>query len=295
MPSISPTPEKPTAGLYVVATPIGHLADITLRAIAVLSGVDLIAAEDTRHTRRLLDHYQIRNRLVSYHEHNEAQRTVELIAQLEQGAAIALVTDAGTPTVSDPGFRLVQAAVGKGIRVFPIPGVSAAITALSAAGLPTGQFTFVGFPLRGSGKRRQQLEALAHLPYTLIFYQSPQRLISFLDELVAILGDRPAVLARELTKLHEEFLRGRLSEIQAGLKNRESVKGECTLLVAGAPTDPVPVGPEELDAAIEQALAQRTRSLKELSKALADRFQVSRKQVYERALQLKPDTGTEDA
>jgi len=216
-----------------------------------------------------------------------------LIAQLEQGAAIALVTDAGTPAVSDPGFRLVQAAVGKGIRVFPIPGVSAAITALSAAGLPTDQFTFVGFPVRGPGKRRQQLEALAHLPYTLIFYQSPQRLISFLDELVAILGDRPAVLARELTKLHEEFLRGRLSEILAGLKRRESVKGECTLLVAGAP-DPVPVGPEALDAAIKQALAQKTRSLKELSKALADRFQVSRKQVYERALQLKPDDGTED-
>ena len=291
MPSISPTPEKPAAGLYVVATPIGHLADITLRAIAILSGVDLIAAEDTRHTRRLLDHYQIRNRLVSYHEHNEAQRTVELIAQLEQGAAIALVTDAGTPSVSDPGFRLVQAAVAKGIPVFPIPGVSAAIAALSAAGLPTDQFTFVGFPDRGRNKRRRQLEALARLPYTLIFYQSPQRLISFLQELIEILGDRPAVSARELTKLHEEFLRGSLSQILAGLQDRESVKGECTLLVAGAETSPAPVGPEALDAAIVQGLAQKTVSLKELSKALAARFQMSRKRIYERALQLKEDAG----
>ncbi len=294
MPSISPTPEKPAAGLYVVATPIGHLADITLRAIAVLSGVDLIAAEDTRHTRRLLDHYQIRNRLVSYHEHNEARRTAELIAQLEQGAAIALVTDAGTPAVSDPGFRLVQAAVQKGLPVFPIPGVSAAITALSAAGLPTDQFSFVGFPVRGRSKRREQLTALAHLPYTLIFYQSPQRLVSFLEELVEILGDRPAVLARELTKLHEEFLRGSLAQILADLQARESLKGECTLLVAGAQEASPAHGQEELDAAIVRALADKQRSMKELSKALADRFQVSRKQVYERALQLKPDEGCDD-
>jgi 16S rRNA (cytidine1402-2'-O)-methyltransferase len=295
MPSISPTPEKPAAGLYVVATPIGHLADITLRAIAVLTGVDLIAAEDTRHTRRLLDHYQIRNRLVSYHEHNEAQRTVELIVQLEAGASIALVTDAGTPSVSDPGFRLVQAAVEKAIPVFPIPGVSAAITALSAAGLPTDRFTFAGFPVRGRNKRREQLAALAPVPHTLIFYQSPQRLIAFLEELVEMLGDRPAVLARELTKLHEEFLRGRLSEILTDLRARENVKGECTLLVAGAPAGPAPVGPDELDAAIVRALTQEGCSLKALSKALAAQFQVSRKQVYERALQLKTNDGNHDA
>jgi 16S rRNA (cytidine1402-2'-O)-methyltransferase len=294
MPSISLTPEKPPAGLYVVATPIGHLADITLRALAILAGVDLIAAEDTRHTRRLLDRYQIQNRLVSYHEHNEARRTVELIDQLERGATIALVTDAGTPSVSDPGFRLVQAAVEKKIPVFPIPGVSAAITALSAAGLPSEQFTFVGFPVRGQSKRREQLMGVAHLPHTLIFYQSPQRLVSFLEELAQILGDRPAVLARELTKLHEEFLRGSLSEILAALSARDSVKGECTLLVGGAPAAPAPVRPEDLDAAILSALSQKGVSLKALSKDLAARFQVSRKQVYERALELKPDEGCDD-
>ncbi len=295
MPSISPTSEKPAPGLYVVATPIGHLADITLRALSVLAGADLIAAEDTRHTRRLLDHYQIRSRLVSYHEHNEARRTAELIVQLAQGAVIALVSDAGTPSVSDPGFRLVQAAVAEGIPVFPIPGVSAAVTALSAAGLPTDQFTFVGFPVRGQSKRRRQMAALAHLPHTLIFYQSPQRLISFLEELTRTLGDRPAVLARELTKLHEEFLRGRLSEILADLRGRESVKGECTLLVAGAEAVAVPAEVEDLDAAIRRALAGEKSSLKALSKELAVRFRVSRKQVYERALALKAGNGEADA
>ncbi|MFZ1984740.1 MAG: 16S rRNA (cytidine(1402)-2'-O)-methyltransferase [Desulfatitalea sp.] len=286
MPSISPTPESMAPGLYVVTTPIGHLADITLRALSVLAGVELIAAEDTRHTRRLLDHYKIQNRLVSYHEHNEVQRTAELIERLAQGAAIALVSDAGTPTVSDPGFRLVQAAVAHGIAVIPIPGVSAAITALSVSGLPTDQFTFVGFPARKRDKRRQQLQALAHLPHTLIFYQSPQRLTAFMAELVEILGDRPAVLAREMTKVHEEYLRAPLSQIIATLEARDSIKGECTLLVAAAaPVEPL--GEEALDQAIRQALAQKECSLSDLAKALAARFHVSRKQIYDRALELK--------
>jgi 16S rRNA (cytidine1402-2'-O)-methyltransferase len=286
MPSISPTPESVAPGLYVVTTPIGHLADITLRALTVLAGVELIAAEDTRHTRRLLDHHNIRNRLVSYHEHNEVQRTAELIERLAQGAAIALVSDAGTPTVSDPGYRLVQAAVAHGIAVIPIPGVSAAIAALSVSGLPTDQFTFVGFPARKRDKRRQQLQALAHLPHTLIFYQSPQRLTIFMAELIEALGDRPAVLAREMTKVHEEYLRAPLSEIVATLEARDSVKGECTLLVAAAaPVEPL--GAEALDRAICQALAQKECSLSDLAKTLAARFHVSRKQIYDRALELK--------
>ena len=285
MPLNSPI-RKPGSGcLYVVATPIGHLEDITLRAIRTLKEVDLIAAEDTRHTRRLLTAHQIQNQLISYHEHNEQQRTAELLDKLLQGAAIALVSDAGTPTVSDPGYRLVQAAAAQQILVVPIPGVSAAVTALSAAGLPTDSFTFVGFPARKKAKRLEQLQALAHVPHTLIFYQSPRRLSAFVDEVRAVFGDRPAVLARELTKLHEEFLRGSLSELLAELIERPQVKGECTLLVSGAPvTEPAR---QELEAAIVQALREPQASLADLSKALARRFQVPRKVVYQKALALK--------
>jgi len=252
MPSNSPTDKSLPPGLYVVTTPIGNMADITLRALKVLAEVDLVAAEDTRHTRRLLAHHQIDKPLVSYHEHNEIERTATLIQQLEAGAAIALVSDAGTPTVSDPGYRLVQAAAERGLPIFPVPGVSAAITALSVSGLPTDQFTFVGFPSRKKNRRAEQLADLACLSHTLIFYQSPQRLLAFLDELVETLGDRPAVLGREMTKLHEEFIRGTLSDIIRALDRKETIKGECTLLVAGAATVE-PQGEEEIDAAIRQA------------------------------------------
>jgi 16S rRNA (cytidine1402-2'-O)-methyltransferase len=285
MPLNSPIPKPPAGCLYVVATPIGHLEDITLRAIRTLKAVDLIAAEDTRHTRQLLTAHQIRNQLISYHEHNEAQRTAELLERLIQGAAIALVSDAGTPTVSDPGYRLVQAAAAHQIPVVPIPGVSAAVTALSAAGLPTDSFTFVGFPARKQARRREQLQALAHMPHTLIFYQSPRRLPAFVDEIRTAFGDRPAVLARELTKIHEEFLRGTLSEILADLMQRPLVKGECTLLVSGAQM--VEPARQELEAAIAQALRDPQASLADLSKALARRFQVPRKVVYQKALALK--------
>lgn len=287
MPSNLPTPETRIApGLYVVATPIGHLADITLRAIRVLAGVDLIAAEDTRHTRRLLAAHGIANRLISYHEHNEVQRSAQLMERLAQGAAIALVTNAGTPTVSDPGYRLVQAAAAHGLPVVPVPGVSAAVTALSAAGLPTDQFTFVGFPARRKAQRLQQLRDLAQLTHTLVFYQSPLRLGAFAQELKEVLGDRPAVLAREMTKVHEEFVRAPLSMIIDLIAHRGRVKGECTLLVAGAPAE-APPDDEALERALQQALAAGDRSLGTIAKALAVRFNVSKKQIYARALKLR--------
>ncbi|MCJ8499437.1 16S rRNA (cytidine(1402)-2'-O)-methyltransferase [Desulfatitalea alkaliphila] len=287
MPSNSLTPDTPlAAGLYVVGTPIGNLADITLRALSVLARADLIAAEDTRHTRRLLAAHGIERPLISYHEHNEIQRSVQLRDQLREGAAIALVSNAGTPTVSDPGYRLVQAAAADGIPVVPVPGVSAVITALCAAGLPTDQFTFIGFPARKKSKRAQQLAALAALPHTLVFYQSPLRLAAFVQELIEALGDREAVLGREMTKLHEEFLRGSLSVIGAALDQRDAVKGECTLLVAGV-TAPPPAAVEDVDNALQQALASGDRSLNDIAKALAARFKVGKKQIYDRALELK--------
>ena len=285
MPSNSPTPEALGAGLYVVATPIGHLSDITLRALDVLARVDLIAAEDTRHTRRLLEAHHIRNRLVSYHEHNEIQRTQSLIEQLVQGASVALVTNAGTPTVSDPGYRLVRAAGERGIPVIPIPGVSAVVTALSVSGLGTDQFTFIGFPPRKTTKRRQHLQALCGLPQTLVFYQSPQRLLPFIGEIIEILGDRRAMLARELTKMHEELLRGKLSELAAVLAKRDAIKGECTLLIEGAPAETA-CEDQDVDAVIRRALEKKDRPLSELARELSVQLKMSKKQVYERALQL---------
>jgi 16S rRNA (cytidine1402-2'-O)-methyltransferase len=274
----------------VVTTPIGNLADITLRALSVLAQVELIAAEDTRHTRRLLSAHQIENQLISYHEHNEIPRAEMLAERLSQGAAIAIVSNAGTPTVSDPGYRLVQAAVARGIPVFPIPGVSAAITALSASGLPSDQFTFIGFPARKKNKRAEQLKALTPVPHTLIFYQSPQRLLEFVRELHATLGDRSAVLAREMTKVHEEFIRGPLSTIGAALEQKEAIKGECTLLVAGAPsTTADDMEAEDLDQAIVEALQAGELSLSDMAKTLAARLGVGRKQIYDRALQLRKD------
>jgi 16S rRNA (cytidine1402-2'-O)-methyltransferase len=285
MPLNSPTLDRAAGCLYVVATPIGHLEDITLRAIRILQQVDLIAAEDTRHTRRLLAAHHIQNQLISYHEHNEQQRTLELIDRLESGADIALVSDAGTPTVSDPGYRLVEAAAIRGIPIIPVPGVSAAITALSAAGLPTDSFTFVGFPLRKKAKRLQQLQQLVAFPQTLVFYQSPRRVLTFLKEVKEVFGDRPTVLARELTKLHEEFLRGPLIRIIEQLEQRAEIKGECTLLVGGAQA--VEPTQQDLDMAIADALAQSDRSLSELAKDLARRLGVPRKEIYDKALALK--------
>lgn len=216
--------------LYLVATPIGNLADITHRALQVLRDVDVIACEDTRHTQKLLNHYGITTRTVSYHEHNEHQRAAQLVDQLKQGTNIAVVSDAGTPAVSDPGFRLVRAAIESEVPVVPVPGPSALISALIAAGLPTDEFFFAGFLPAKSNARRARLRELQTVPGTLIFYEAPHRLAATLKDAYEILGEREAVVARELTKVHEEIRRGRLSELSEHYQ-REEPRGEIVMLI----------------------------------------------------------------
>jgi len=217
--------------LYLVATPIGNLADITNRALQVLRDVDLIACEDTRHTRKLLQHYGIDTKTVSYHEHNEQQRAAELIELLKQGSSVAVVSDAGTPAISDPGFRLVRAAIENDVSVVPLPGPSALIAALVAAGLPTDEFFFGGFLPARSSARRARLSELRSVPGTLIFYEAPHRLTASLTDAHEMLGEREAVVARELTKLHEEIRRGRLSELSEHYSSAEQPRGEIVLLI----------------------------------------------------------------
>ena len=219
--------------LYLVATPIGNLEDITLRALRVLKEADLIACEDTRQTRKLLQHYQISKELVSYHAHNELTRSPELVIQLEQGARVALVSDAGTPLVSDPGHRLVTLCLRHHIPVVPIPGPSAFVAALAACGLPAEEFLFVGFLPSRAGARRKKLEELRVEARMLVFYEAPHRLEETLSDAAEILGSRPAVVAREVTKIHEEFLRGSLAELRDAARAR-TPRGEITLLVGPA-------------------------------------------------------------
>jgi 16S rRNA (cytidine1402-2'-O)-methyltransferase len=224
-----------TGCLYLVATPIGNLEDITLRAIRILKEADIIACEDTRQTQKLLQHYGIRKEMVSYHEHNELTRSPELAIELEQGAKIALVSDAGTPGISDPGHRLVTLCLRHHIPVVPIPGPSALVAALAASGLPTDEFLFVGFLPPRAGARRKALDALKEESRTLIFYEAPHRVVETLADATEILGPRPAVIAREVTKIHEEFLRGPLAELLESARKR-APRGEITLLIG--PGDP---------------------------------------------------------
>jgi 16S rRNA (cytidine1402-2'-O)-methyltransferase len=219
--------------LYVVATPIGNLEDITLRALRVLREVDLIATEDTRRTRILLDHYQIDKPLTSLYDHNEAHKAPILIGRLHEGSSIALVSEAGTPLISDPGYRLVQLAIAQGIIVVPIPGPAAAIAALTVAGLPTDRFVFEGFLPKKPGKRRTRLESLRGELRTLIFYESPRRVYTVLGDILTLWGDRRVVVARELTKKFEQILRGRITEVRTQLEARPPL-GEVTLIVEGA-------------------------------------------------------------
>jgi len=236
--------------LYLVATPIGNLEDITLRALRVLKEVDLIACEDTRQTLKLLSHYGIQTRLVSYHEHNEMTKAAELVVDLEGGAKIALVTDAGMPGISDPGFRLITLAIRHHVPVVPIPGASAFLAALVASGLPTDSFRFSGFLPSKSGQRRQLLESIRESPRTQVFYEAPHRLLETLSDVVEVLGsDRHVVVAREVTKIYEEFLRGRAREILEQLKARGDVKGEITLLIARAEEGATASAPEGVSVA----------------------------------------------
>jgi len=275
--------QKPEGRLYVVATPIGNLADITLRAIDVLSRVDYIAAEDTRRTRKLLSAHGISGRLISYGEHNEPSRTPDLLRRLEDGHSIALVSDAGTPSLSDPGYRLVCSAIEKRIEVTPVPGVSAAIAALSASGLPTDAFVFIGFPQKKGEKRRRQLKALASEARTLLFFESPKRILGLIDDIIDLFGSRHGVLAREMTKIHEEFLRGDLAGIRSALSERPSIKGECTLLVAGRKKDGKP-SMQVVKQDIEKHMATDGLRLSEAVRQVAATHGLPKRQIYQEAL-----------
>jgi 16S rRNA (cytidine1402-2'-O)-methyltransferase len=250
--------------LYLVGTPIGNLEDITLRGLRILQEVDQIACEDTRHTSKLLNHYKIEKPLISYHEHNEMTRAPELVVALEQGAKIALVSDAGMPLVSDPGHRLVAMCLRHHVPVVPIPGPSALLAALSASGLPNEEFLFVGFLPSRSGERKRALERLRIEDRTIIFYEAPHRVEECVADAREILGDRPACLAREVTKLHEEFRRGKLSELLRSLEERPA-RGEITLLI----------GPE--DAAEARASVDSTQSLSERVEELIRQAKLDRK------------------
>ena len=275
-----------TGALYVVATPIGNRDDITIRALNILGQVDLVAAEDTRHTGRLLAHHNIKCRMISFHEHNERERTPDLINRLKAGSSVALVSNAGTPSVSDPGYRLVKEAIDSDIRVIPIPGVSAAITALCVAGMPTDSFVFVGFPAKKKARRLNQLNDLAGEHRTIVFYESPRRISTFLEEIIDIMGDRYGVLAREMTKLHEEFIRGSLSEILSSLNARPAIKGECTLLVTGCEENKE-VSLKTVRTEIIKALEKKENRLSEIAKAVAEKHGLSKNKVYDEALKLK--------
>lgn len=271
---------KTAAGiLHLVATPIGNLEDITFRAVRVLKEADLIACEDTRQTRKLLDHYGIAKPTVSYHEHNEAERAAELTGKLIEGARIALVSDAGMPLVSDPGYRLVQAAIAAGIAVETVPGPSALLAALAASGLPTDSFHFAGFLPAKQGQRRKALEALRDEQATLIFYEAPHRIVETLEAVEAGLGPRPVVVARELTKLHEEFLRGTPAEVRAALASRPAIKGEITLLV-GRAAEPLP-DDTPLEDAVEACMQQGMTRM-EAIKSVARRRGLPKREVYRR-------------
>lgn len=265
------------SSLYVVSTPIGNLEDITVRALRVLQEVAVIACEDTRQTRKLLEHYGIATPLLSYHEHNERQRAAELIGRLRGGESVALVSDAGTPLVSDPGYRLVNAAAAAGIRVVPVPGASALLAALAGSGLATEAFRFCGFLPARAGQRRRTLEALRPEDCTLIFYEAPHRILETLKDVEAVYGSRPVVVARELTKLHEEFLRGPAAEVRAALAARAAVKGEITLLIGKrTETEAAAVPVEEAVRVLEQQGLARMDAIKQVARARG----LSKRQVY---------------
>ena len=271
--------------LYVVGTPIGNLEDMTFRAIRILQTVDLIAAEDTRHTGKLLQHFQIKTNQISYHQHNRQQRLPELLNQLTTGKTIALVTDAGMPSISDPGYELVQGAIEAGISVIPIPGATAGITALSASGLPTDRFVFEGF-LPASGQERQQrLEVLAAESRTLIFYESPYRLQQTLEDFATIFSpSRQIVLGRELTKLHEQFWRGTIEEAIAYYTDHEP-KGEFTLILAGAPPETPVLSEAALKAELSQLINQGI-SRSQAARQLSHLTNLPRRHLYQMALSL---------
>lgn len=276
--------EKIEPGLHVVATPIGNLKDISFRALATLAAADAVIAEDTRVTKNLLAHYGIATPLVAYHEHNARQVRPHLLARLESGATFALVSDAGTPLVSDPGFKLVQEAREQGIHVTAVPGPSAVLAALVVAGLPTDRFFFEGFLPHKSGPRRARLAELAAVPGTLVFFESPRRLAETLADCAAVLGPRDAAIARELTKLYESVRRGALDQLAEALAQEEPPRGEIVLLVGPPDEGAFERAGADLDARITEALA--AYSVKDAASVVSAATGQPRRQVYARALQL---------
>jgi 16S rRNA (cytidine1402-2'-O)-methyltransferase len=280
---------EPRGCLYVVGTPIGNLEDITLRALRILKEVDLIACEDTRHTQKLLQHYDIHKNLVSYHEHNELTRSPELLIKLEEGAKIALVSDAGMPLVSDPGYRLVTLCLRHRIPVIPIPGPSALLAALAACGLPSEEFLFFGFLPARTGERRRALERLRLEDRTIIVYEAPHRVEESIADALEILGDRPACLAREVTKVHEEFRRARLSDLLSSLREKPA-KGEITLLIG--PADPSQNGArvntsQSLADRVEELMHQAKLDRREALKLAAKERGITRRAAYDQLLESK--------
>lgn len=271
--------------LYIVATPIGNLEDMTLRAVRILREVDLIAAEDTRHSRKLLTHFGISKPLTSYFDHNKNVKGAQILAKLQDGLSVALISDAGTPCISDPGYQLVRDAVASGIRVVPIPGACASTAALSASGLPTDSFTFDGFLPNRTGKRRERLTSLKGESRLLVFHEAPTRVAASLADVLEILGDREMVLARELTKVYEEFLRGKVSEVLRSVEER-GVKGEIVLLIAPAHEEDVrdqDLVPELLT----RYLDGEAMTVKDAVKRVVQETGEARSRVYQEALKLK--------
>jgi 16S rRNA (cytidine1402-2'-O)-methyltransferase len=266
--------------LYVVATPIGNLEDITHRALRILREASLIACEDTRQTRKLLDHYGIATPTVSYHEHNEAARAEELVRKLEQGMTVAQVSDAGTPGVSDPGYRLIKLAIEHGITVVPIPGPSALTAALVGSGLPTDAFEFRGFLPAKSGQRRTGIEGLRDTTHTIVLYEAPHRIRETLEDIVAILGpERPVAIARELTKVHEEFIRGTAAQVRDLLQGRE-IKGEITLIIGAGSAPPTIASESTLAQRLKEIMRERNLDEKTALKILAKERGLKRSEAY---------------
>jgi 16S rRNA (cytidine1402-2'-O)-methyltransferase len=282
--------DAPGAGtLYLVGTPIGNMEDITLRALRTLKDVDLIACEDTRHTMQLLDHYAIEKMTVSYHEHNELTRAAELIMHLEKGENVAMVSDAGMPGVSDPGYRLIALAVRHHIKVVPVPGASAFLSALVASGLPTDSFRFSGFLPAKEGARRTTLEAIRKSPRTQIFYEAPHRIVEALQDVVDLLGpERHVVVAREVTKLHEEFLRGSAEDVLATLKKRGEVKGEITLLIGKSDgTEHGQTNGKNVGQRVRELMNAESLDEKSALKQVAKEFGVSKSEAYRELQRVK--------
>ncbi len=273
-----------TGTLYIVSTPIGNLEDITLRAIRVLKEVGLIAAEDTRHTRNLLNKYEIETSLTSYHDHNKEEKAPVLVAQMIEGKSVALVSDAGTPGISDPGYFLINLAIDQKIPVVPIPGATAAIAALSISGMPTDSFVFEGFLPSKHGQRLKRLQALAKEERTIIFYEAPHKIIKAIEEMLEVFGDRRAVITRELTKIHEEAIRGTLSEILKHLLTG-SIKGEFTVIMHGYSAEP-PKQDIDTSEYLKNLMLHRGLSKKEAVAAAAEELGLPKKEVYKESLRI---------